>query len=551
MILPPKPPGYLEAPQLLPFAPDFTQVTEQISVEVKRQSIGFARQQSTTFYPQEPQRMQTASYTLTGWKIWGMCRFFADFMAPGASFWAATTLEAARLTANAAAGATVLQVQDTNGVDVGDYLAFIANGQIIQAGEIESLSPDSDPPTITLAAPLSSTINPQSCLLQQLCLVRLVKPTLSLSWENPAVAKCSLQWEEVPPEYNIPADETLGVTLGKLNTRVVLIQLTRDLGNGTVLNYYFTTFERNIITGGASPLPAVTWLSNANVTGTNGSAWGVGDVSQSLNLEDDSVDITSFLFAGNPLIADLTKTAEAPLIATIIYADFDGANVSNPQTVFTGDASAPARDGNKITMKCKMGPSVLGSQIPVFLRGVQCSHLRGSNNSGLNLISVGCTGPDNIMLKANWLCTATVAAPVSAAFPYTLNLSALAGSGANAAAALTADEVFANWFVPGFIEWGAGANIQRRMIIGSTVPAGGIIAITLHRFFSAVPNIGDSVNIYPGCDGLYTTCQAFDASTNPTGKFNNYNNFGGQPFTPIVNPSTAGLLQLGVQGSKK
>src|SRR5262249_24945944 len=111
--------------------------------------------------------------------------------------------------------------------------------------------------------------------------------------------------------------------------------------------------------------------------------------------------------------------------------------------------------------------------------------------------------------------------------------------------------VFANWFANGYVEWGVGSNIQRRMIVGSTVLAGGAISFTLHRFFNSVPNIGDSVSIYPGCDGLYITCKAFDVSLNLTGKFNNYQNFGGQPFTPVSNFSMAGLKHLGVQGTKK
>ena len=55
----------------------------------------------------------------------------------------------------------------------------------------------------------------------------------------------------------------------------------------------------------------------------------------------------------------------------------------------------------------------------------------------------------------------------------------------------------------------------------------------------------------PGCDGIYTTCQAYDSANNPTGKFNNYLNFGGEPFTPGVNPSAVGQFNLGLNGAKK
>lgn len=77
------------------------------------------------------------------------------------------------------------------------------------------------------------------------------------------------------------------------------------------------------------------------------------------------------------------------------------------------------------------------------------------------------------------------------------------------------------------------------------------MTLTLHRYFKSLPILGDGLVIYPGCDGLYTTCQAYDAVINPTGKFNNKVNFGGEPFTPIANPSANGLPILNTQGSKK
>jgi hypothetical protein len=162
------------------------------------------------------------------------------------------------------------------------------------------------------------------------------------------------------------------------------------------------------------------------------------------------------------------------------------------------------------------------------------------------------------MLKANWKFTAIVAGPVSAAFPFQLYLTTMAGIGANAAAALAAGRIFDNWFSNGWIEWGAGAAIQRRMIVASDGVSDLATILTLHRYFKGVPNIGDVVTLYPGCDGLFTTCLAFDADTNPTGKFNNstdgtpgQSNFGGDPFTPITNPSLTSLTQIGAQGSKK
>jgi len=537
----PKPAGYDKAPPLLPFQPDFLNVVEQVSVEVQREQIGFSRETSDTFYPQAAARLQNASYTVQDDAVWEMLRFFMRTMAPGSSFWASTWLQAAKLTADVAAADIVLNVEDTNAVNVGDYISLYGGASVF-ASRVTATTAN----TITIAAAVGTNLTAKSTLLFQLCLARLSKPSIAMRWKRPGVAQCELQWEELPPEYAIPGDETLNTTIGKLPVRVVLIQLTRDLGNGTALNYYFTPFEADINGIGQ------TWLSG----GAN--AWGVGDISRSLNLEEDSLDLTSFIFDGNPLNDDLALRSEAPLQVTIRYADYNGADLSNVQIVFTGDCSAPSRKGNRISVKCKLGPALFETQLPRMVRGTMCNHLGGSNNDGSFLISAGCNGSDNIMLKANWQFSAIVAAPVSNGFPFGLNLNTLTGMGARGAASLAGGAVFANWFANGWIEWGAGAAIQRRMIIGSTLPVAGVLAVTLHRYFSAMPNIGDVVTLYPGCDGLFATCLAYDGGSNPTGKFNNSSdgtpgksNFGGEPFTPIANPSTSGQPNLGTQGGKK
>jgi len=533
----PKPAGYAVAPNILPFLPDRAGIEEETSVQVKRDQVGFIRERQQTFYPHSAERSAMWNFTMTAPGPAQMLQFFLTQGAPGASFWCPSSLECLKLTADALAADTVLHVDDTSAVDIGDCI-YIFVGANPYARTITNLDPVGN--TVTIDSAVGVALPASQVTVFPLVLSRLDKPDLKMTWLKPGAAVARLQWTEVPVEQFVPADETIGVTAGLLPKRVVLFQFTRDLGNGTVLNYYFTSFEADVVYNGHN------WLH---------APFQCGDITQGLNIQDDNVEITSFVssfnFPGNPLVDDLTKSAEAPLTVTIVFGDYDGVNVTNPQTMFTGDCAAPSRSGNLIKMKCKMGPALLNSTLPIILRGVQCSHLRGSNASGLNLISAGCTGPDNIMLRANWKCTALVAAPLSGAFPFTLNVATFTAVGANAAAALAANAIFANWFANGVIEWGAGAAIQRRMIVGSTVLAGGAMALTLHRFFKGVPNIGDTVTFYPGCDGLYTTCKAYDAALNPTGKFNNYPNFGGQPFTPLTNPSTAGLSQLGVQGTKK
>ena len=536
----PKPAGYATAPNILPFIPDREGIEELTSIQVKRDQIGFIREQQQTFYPQAAERSAKNNFTLSDPAPARLMQFFATVAGPGASFWSPSSMECLFMTANALATDTVLNVSDTSAMLVDDCV-YIFVGDTGYARTVTAINPGV---SVTIDSALGVPVPAAETHIFPLILSRLQKAQLKLTWLMPGMATAQIAWGEVPAEQFLPGDETLGVTIGQVGggkTRVILFQFTRDLGNGTVLNYYFTSFEGDI-----------------NYSGQNWThaPFEHGDITQTLNVQDDNVEIkcsvSNFNFPNNPLQADLTKTAEAPLSVTIIWADYDGAAVTNAQTMFTGDCSAPSRDGNIMRMKCHMGPSTFNTRLPCILRGVQCSHLRGTNADGTNLISAGCTGPDNIMLRSKWKFTAVVAGPISAVWPYTLQLGTLVAVGANAITAQgTAGAIFANWFAPGVIEWGAGANIQRRAIVSSTAPGGFDLTVNLHRYFSVAPNIGDTVTLYPGCDGIYTTCQAFDSVNNPTGKFNNYPNFGGQPFTPIANPSTAGLTQLGTQGAKK
>lgn len=230
----------------------------------------------------------------------------------------------------------------------------------------------------------------------------------------------------------------------------------------------------------------------------------------------------------------------------------------NVDTVFTGEVNSIERKGNKLTARCKLGNGLFDAQLPVMLKGTMCSHLRGSPGDGTHLISQGCTGPDTIMLRSRWKFSAKVAAPISADFPFALTLSNLAGVGDKAAAALAANAVFVDWFANGIVTWGDGNAAKSRPIVSSTLPVAGSLVLSLKRYFPSLPPLNSIVTIYPGCDGMFNTCQAYNAATNPTGKFANStdgtaktSNFGGDPFTPIGNPTTTGQPDLNMGGTKK
>lgn len=79
------------------------------------------------------------------------------------------------------------------------------------------------------------------------------------------------------------------------------------------------------------------------------------------------------------------------------------------------------------------------------------------------------------------------------------------------------------WWVAGFVETTDG-NLRYIVDHGGA----GNTEITLVAPFEGFSlSVGDTVNIYAGCDRKYTTCDA---------KFGNLVNFGGWPFVPSENP---------------
>jgi hypothetical protein len=296
----PQPAGYAAAPRLLPFHPDFSRVTDQVNVEVKRERLGLTREDEQEFHPHYPWRSQRATYTLSGEEPAQILRFFLDYAAPGASFWAASWLAAAELTADAGADVAELDVSHTHGISVGEYLA-IYTGTVI-ARRIAAKTDD----TITLSAAAGVALSRRNTLLLPLCLARLDKPEIALTWLRPGLARCEINWSEVLPEATLPADETLGTSIGRLPLRVVLYEFRRDLRNGTVLVWRYTSHESPVTYNGQTYEPAPISL---------------GDITQSLNLENDGCQITTVNFEGNPMIEDVLRRAEAPLNVTILFGD--------------------------------------------------------------------------------------------------------------------------------------------------------------------------------------------------------------------------------------
>jgi uncharacterized phage protein (TIGR02218 family) len=76
------------------------------------------------------------------------------------------------------------------------------------------------------------------------------------------------------------------------------------------------------------------------------------------------------------------------------------------------------------------------------------------------------------------------------------------------------------WFDGGWVQWNEGTATERRFIVSH-------VGDTLTLLTPALLAVGRVVATYPGCDGTWDTC---------INKFNNWKNYGGQPWIPIKNP---------------
>jgi uncharacterized phage protein (TIGR02218 family) len=81
----------------------------------------------------------------------------------------------------------------------------------------------------------------------------------------------------------------------------------------------------------------------------------------------------------------------------------------------------------------------------------------------------------------------------------------------------------AGWWIGGFVSTSDGSL---RYVIDHSGGGGTIVTLAV-AFDSPSIAVGDTVDIFAGCDRKYTTCK---------NKFNNLTNYGGWPFVPAKNP---------------
>ncbi len=462
------------------------------AVDTDRKTIGAGRQQSTVFYPQMPERVQQSTFiwkssaaaaAVLGW--WQRRAGGAD------AHWIPTSQIVGQLSADAAAGASQLDFTVAPSLPVRDGSLFLATPDGT-AAYVKCSAPAGN--LIPLAVPLAQGWPAAWTSVTVAILARHTDDKLSLEFrraDDDWIARATINWQEVAPEYAVPAGETLGTTIGRLSTPAYFFQVDLDYA-GAIESWYFTDFEGGDITA-------------------NGQVWAYNDCDfdrlvQSDDGSDDGFTFKADWIANGPwsnwIPGDDYLAAKGTL--TIYRADVDAAGtVSNWTTFVISTLSKPTFDGPRVEQKALGMNEIFGLQGPSFCYMPPCR---------TSLFSARCT-----LSLAAWTFGATVVSIASNSIVLDAFTGVLpSGFGAD------------QWFWLGYIQWTDGAKIRRARILSSTAIAGGQITIVTNRVVQLTA--GATITIVPGCDHLR------DSATG-CAKFSNQANHQGFADIPAINPS--------------
>lgn len=499
-------------PKLFPFEIEWRTAphTGSAEKEIERIQIGRMRATAPVFYPQNAQRPVSGNILLNGRaEIAGMLRWFLDRHGSADAHYITEQLEVARLTATAAAGTNTITLDDATSIGTNRYLE-LSRGDTIEIVRITGIASN----TCTLSANLANTWTASNTLVRLAMLARHARDEITLEFASPTVASATLAWREVPDEYSAASGETRGTTLGKLVTEAELYTVTLDF-NGATEVHRWTTYEgcRDLTVDG------------------NVFVWRVGertDIRETLSLDRDELTLTIRWWADCPFRKLLPNKLDCRLLLVIQRCEVNGSNGSNVTTLFTGEITGGTADGPMLQLTAAGDNALFDRQFPKLIMQPGCNK---------SLFDAGCT-----LARADWTISATVYSHSGKTLTlenFTRNSGLPSGFG------------FAHWFALGTLQRTVGGLPVRQIIFDSAVIASSRIALTLGSVPTWTPVFGDAVTVIPHCDGLSATCQAYNVTTNPTGKFNNYAHFLGFPFMPDKNPAFTPMKKTDSTTGKK
>jgi hypothetical protein len=305
-----------------------------------------------------------------------------------------------------------------------------------------------------------------------------------------------LKWQELSAEYTVPVGETRGVTLGRKPAPARLYTFTEDYA-GAIVAHHATDWR----------LP-LTW---------EGTTWTPrnierGERKASLDLSEHGLDLEVEWWDGCPLTHFLPGRLGARVFLTMYETTVIDGEPTDPVQVWHGEVTrAP---GRSLQRKVRVGgPNDL------FSRRFPIDTFSAADNADL-------FDARNGISRDAWKFTAVITALAG----NMVTIGTIARTGG-----LPAGFGFQHWFAGGVLEWMVGDIPRRVSIYDSTALAGGTMNLALRAGTGLAEEM--AVSLWPGYDKRRESALAYNAGTNPEGKFDCYGVFRGFPFVPIREPS--------------
>lgn len=342
-----------------------------------------------------------------------------------------------------------------------------------------------------------------STKVSALLLARFAETELTWSYDTDGIATARIKFIEVPDEYSLGA-------AANPPERAKLYKFTEFVDVPVVRGYY-TSYEQALTWSGSVWQPAP--FGHKALTGDT----KLGD---KVDLETWDFSQIAGVIAANPVRRILDGTLEG-----IMWCDIVEVNALAPD-----DASAFIEIAGEVVKldttgkewKCSLDPfgRFLDGPLPRFYRQKVCN---------VPLFSPKCAYGRPTM-REDFKSVGTIVAKT----PTSVDLAPVAGQPDPTAKA-------ADYFAGGgWLEGGTGLTFERRTIKRSEV-IGGNLRLTFGRAL-LWPAIGDTLRLWPGCNGSIETCQNV---------FDNRSNGRMHPQIPVKNPSAnIGEMQQSSGGKK-
>jgi hypothetical protein len=234
--------GYDTAPRLLPFVPTFRGIQSKIDVRVQRESVGFTREQSATFYSHEPWEDNVSAYWARSLSdIASVLYWYRTQSGQGAPFWSLSPLASCSLAIDADAADTSLTMSDVGGIQVNDQLSITQSNGTIITRKVTGIAGD----VVTVASAFGVDLLAGQ-IFRRLSLSKLIDKALKLTFKSPVLMTWTMSLSEVRPEVFVPGDETVGVTIGKLTRRCLLYEFRMTIDGQTYIAR-LTSHERDVL----------------------------------------------------------------------------------------------------------------------------------------------------------------------------------------------------------------------------------------------------------------------------------------------------------------